>query len=88
MVPVHTYGGAQWPISDEEYIEQKLCLASKIEPATSVLEEEASAASFCSALHLFNGVSITGQSSTRKQIDTNPILHCNFSQPFVQVSLV
>lgn len=72
----------------EEYIEQKLSLANKIETTVSVLPEEASAASFCSALHLSNGLPITGQSSTRKQIDTNPFLHSNFGQPFVQLTAI
>lgn len=87
MLPVHTHDGAQWPIKDEVYVEQKLNLASKIEPIVSVLSEESSAASFCSALHLSNGLPITGQSSTRKQIDTNPFLHSNFGQPFIQVRI-
>ena len=88
MIPVYTHGGTQWPIAEEEYIEQKLNLANKIEPTVSVLSEEAAAASFCSALHLSNGVPITGQASTRKQIDTNPFLHSTFGQPFVQLSQI
>lgn len=88
MIPVYTHGGSQWPIQEEKYIEQKLNLANKIEPTVSVLTEEASASSFCSALHLSNGLPITGQTSTRKQIDTNPLLHSNFSQPFVTLAQI
>ncbi|KAI6178186.1 MBD3 protein [Aphelenchoides besseyi] len=88
MVPVHSHAGGYCPIDEEEYIEQKLTLASKIENTVSCLAEEASAASFCAALHLSNGLPIIGQTATRKQIDQKVSLTANFSQPFVQVPLI
>ncbi|KAI6241447.1 MBD3 protein [Aphelenchoides fujianensis] len=88
MIPVHSHGGGSCPIEEEEYIEQKLTLAPKIETTVSCLAEEASAASFCAALHLSNGLPIIGQTATRKQIDQKVSLTANFNQPFVQVPAI
>lgn len=48
---------------------------------------EASAATFCTALHDFDiyGTELTGQTATRKQIEENPFESLKFTQPFVQV---
>lgn len=70
------------------HTEQHLILPPKVEPTVSALSEEAVAATLCSALQLYgNEISIVGQQSTRKQIDSNPLVAINFSQPLVQVNI-
>uniref|UniRef100_A0A915CWB5 Uncharacterized protein n=1 Tax=Ditylenchus dipsaci TaxID=166011 RepID=A0A915CWB5_9BILA len=73
-------------LDEAGHIEQRLALASKLEPTVSALNEEAVTATLCSALQLCNGTAIVGQQATKKQIDTNPLTAINFSQPLVQVS--
>ncbi|CAD5209948.1 unnamed protein product [Bursaphelenchus xylophilus] len=82
MVPVHFPSGIYYTPEDEEYIEQRLNLANKIECAVNVLSEGAATASFCSALHLSNGLPITGNSKTP---GTNPLVGINLNQPFVTI---
>ena len=51
------------------------------------MDIEATAATFCTALHAFDiyGTELTGQTATRKQIEENPFESLKFTQPFVQV---
>uniref|UniRef100_A0A0M3I3Q7 Ribosomal_L7Ae domain-containing protein n=1 Tax=Ascaris lumbricoides TaxID=6252 RepID=A0A0M3I3Q7_ASCLU len=71
-----------------EHIAQRLNLAGKMEPALAVLGPDASAASLCSALHGFCSGAVTGQTATKKQLDSNPSVNTNIDQPFVQVYLI
>jgi hypothetical protein len=70
---------------ENNHIEQKLILAGKIEAAIGVVSEEAAAATLYAALQTPNGTPLTGQTATKKQIDSNPLIHANVDQPFVQV---
>ncbi|KHN80387.1 Methyl-CpG-binding domain protein 2 [Toxocara canis] len=71
-----------------EHIAQGLNLAGKMEPALAVLGPDASAASLCSALHGFCSSTVTGQTATKKQLDSNPSVNTNVEQPFVQAVTV
>lgn len=66
------------------YVEQKMSLPTKIEPAFEALSEEAATATLCSYLQ-FNNTLMLGQRATKKQIDANPLAFINFAQPLVQV---
>lgn len=72
-------------VEENNHIEQKLILAGKIEAAVGVVSEEAAAASLASVLQTPNGTPLTGQTATKKQIDSNPLIHASVDQPFVQV---
>lgn len=67
------------------YVEQKMNLPAKIEPAFEALSEEAATATLCSFLQFNNNTLILGQRATKKQIDNNPLAVINFEQPLVQV---
>lgn len=73
----------------EDCIEQSLILPPKIEPILNPLKEQAASATLIASIHHSpsNDV-LTGQQSTKKQIEDNPFSALSFSQPFVQISAI
>ncbi|VDM94899.1 unnamed protein product [Thelazia callipaeda] len=86
MAPICT--ADRLTIDSNEHIAQRLDLAGKIEPALEVLGIAGSAASLCSALHGFSASVITGQTATKKQLDSNPLINTDADQPFIQAITV
>jgi len=89
MVPLCS--ADRFRVNDEEprHIEQSLALAPKLEPIIGALNEEAACATLCAGIQFpSSDAPIVGQQSTKKQIDTNPIITINFSQPLVQIPLI
>ncbi|CAD5206798.1 unnamed protein product [Bursaphelenchus okinawaensis] len=82
MIPIHFPSGVYYSPGDEEYIDQRLKLANKIECAVSALSEEGATASFCAALHLSNGLPITGNNKVPASTNLTGI---NLNQPFVTI---
>ncbi|KAL7072074.1 hypothetical protein ACQ4LE_008795 [Meloidogyne hapla] len=72
------------------HIPQRLELPPKLEIMAPSMDIEATAATFCTALHSFDiyGTELTGQTATRKQIEENPFESLKFNQPFVQIPTI
>lgn len=85
MVPV--CNADRLMMDDNEHIPHSLDLAGKMEPALVMIGCDASAASLCSALHGFGSSTITGQTASKKKLESNPCINTNTEQPFIQVSL-
>uniref|UniRef100_A0A915PZH6 Uncharacterized protein n=1 Tax=Setaria digitata TaxID=48799 RepID=A0A915PZH6_9BILA len=82
MVPV--CNADRITIDDNEHIAHTLDLACKMEPALGIIGTDGSAASLCSALHGFGASVITGQTASKKQLESNPSINTNVDQPFIQ----
>lgn len=86
MVPV--CNADRITIKNNEHIAHRLDLAGKMEPALVIIGTDGSAASLCSSLHGFGAAVITGQTASKKQLESNPSVNTNVEQPFIRVILM
>jgi hypothetical protein len=85
MVPIRV--ADKFNLEHDCHVPQRLELPPKLEVVVPTMAEESTTATFCASLHTFelNGIELSGQPATRKQIEENPLESLKFAQPFIQV---
>ncbi|VDL77658.1 unnamed protein product [Nippostrongylus brasiliensis] len=73
-------------VNKTEYLTESLHLAGRLERASSILNEQAAAATLFTSIHNPNQSGAFGQTAEKEKLESNILLHVNSEQPLLRVS--